>query len=169
MTRLAGRITASVSPVLVLGLTVLWLVLNQTMSPGQVLLGLILGVLLAWASSTLRPLRASLHRVDVAAWLLLVVLREIIRSNIGVARIVLGLVGDRKIRSGFLDIPLDLRDPHGLAALAAIITSTPGTVWVGLSPDGSVLTLHVLDLKDEAEWVRFIKERFEAPLRRIFE
>jgi multicomponent K+:H+ antiporter subunit E len=124
---------------------------------------------LAWTSSTLRPLRARVRRLDIAAALLLVVLRDIVRSNVAVARIVLGLVRDRKVSSGFLRIPLDLRDPHGLAALAAIITSTPGTVWVGVSEDGSTLTLHVLDLRDEASWVRLIKQRYEEPLRRIFE
>jgi multicomponent K+:H+ antiporter subunit E len=68
-----------------------------------------------------------------------------------------------------VDIPLELRDPHGLAALAVIVTSTPGTVWAGLSPDGGTLTLHVLDLQDDAEWIHVIKHRYERPLMRIFE
>ena len=97
------------------------------------------------------------------------VVRDIVASNLAVARIVLGLRRVRDIRSGFLEIPLDLRDPHGLAALAMIVTATPGTVWAGLSPDGDVLTLHVLDLRDEAALVRSIKERYERPLRKIFE
>ncbi len=62
-----------------------------------------------------------------------------------------------------------MRDPHGLAGLAMIITSTPGTVWVGLSPEGDTLTLHVLDLKDETEWIHLIKHRYERALMRIFE
>jgi multicomponent K+:H+ antiporter subunit E len=157
-----------VSPVLVLALTGIWLLLNQTLAPGQLLLGLALSILLGWFASALRPLRARLHRVDLAARLALVVFRDIVRSNFGVARIVLGLVRDREIHSGFLEVPLELRDPHGLAALAAIVTSTPGTVWSGLSPDGRTLTLHVLDLRDEGEWIRLIKERYERPLRRIF-
>ncbi len=163
------ELVRTISPVLTLGLTVLWLLLNQTFAPGQIALGVVLAAAVAWASSTLRPLQARLRRLDIAAGLMLVVLGEIVRSNIGVARIVLGLVRGRKVRSGFLHIPLDLRDPHGLAALAAIITSTPGTVWAGLSRDGSRLTLHVLDLKDEQVWIRFIKDRFERPLMRIFE
>jgi multicomponent K+:H+ antiporter subunit E len=73
------------------------------------------------------------------------------------------------VRSGFVQIPLELRDPHGLAALATIITATPGTVWAGLSPDESSLTLHILDLEDEQKWIRYIKDRFERPLMRIFE
>lgn len=163
------RIKTELSAVLVVALTVLWLLLNQTVALGHIVLGLVLAIGLASAASSLRPLRATLHRLDVAAMLMLVVVREVVRSNIGVARIVLGLVRGRAIRSGFLDIPLDLRDPHGLAALAVIITSTPGTVWVGISPDGGHLTLHVLDLKDEQAWIDFVKERYERPLMRIFE
>jgi multicomponent K+:H+ antiporter subunit E len=163
------QIDKAISPVLVLGLTALWLLLQQTLAPGQIVLGVMLALLLAWASSGLRPLRARLRRLDLAALLVLVVFKEIVRSNIDVARIVLGLVRDREVRSGFVQIPLELRDPHGLAGLAMIVTATPGTVWAGLSPQGDVLRLHILDVKDEEEWIRYIKDRFERPLRRIFE
>ena len=83
--------------------------------------------------------------------------------------IMFGLARGRRVRSGFLDIPLELRDPHGLAGLAMIVTSTPGTVWVELAPDGSRVTLHILDLRDEEYWINWIKNRYERPLRRIFE
>lgn len=156
-------------PVLLCVLLAMWLLLNQTLSAGQIVLGTLLAGAVVWASATLRPLQPRLTRVHLAAGLLFVVVLDIVRSNIGVARIILGLTGGRRIVSGFVDIPLDLRDPHGLAVLAVIVTSTPGTVWVGLADDGSRLTLHVLDLKDEAAWVRWIKTRYEAPLMRIFE
>ena len=70
---------------------------------------------------------------------------------------------------GFLQIPLEMRDPHGLAMLAVIITATPGTVWAGHDPADNVLTLHVLDLQDEAAWLQTIKQRYERPLMEIFE
>lgn len=159
----------SVSPLLVLVLTVLWLLLNQTISPGHVVLGVLLGVMVAWAGSTLRPVRSRVRRIDAAVELACIVLFDIVRSNIGVARIVLGLVRKRKISAGFLDIPLDMRDPHGLATLAMIVTSTPGTVWVGLNSDTNVLRLHVLDLTDEAYWIDLIKNRYERRLMRIFQ
>lgn len=163
------RITTAISPTGVLCLTTLWLLLQQTVALEQILLGVLLAILFAWASSRLRPLRAHLRRFDVAAGLMLVVFWEIVRSNIAVARIVLGLVGNRAVRSGFVEIPLALRDPHGLAALAVIITATPGTVWAGLSTDGERLTLHILDIGDEQHWIGYVKERFERPLMRIFE
>jgi multicomponent K+:H+ antiporter subunit E len=163
------RVAARFSPTLVLMLTGLWLLLNQTLALAHIVFGALLALALAWASSRLRPLRARIRRLDLAAVLVLAVLKDIVQSNFNVARIVLGLVRDREVRSGFLRIPLELRDPHGLAALAIIITSTPGTVWVGVSADGSTLTLHVLDLRNESEWIRMMKARYETPLRRIFE
>jgi multicomponent K+:H+ antiporter subunit E len=82
---------------------------------------------------------------------------------------VLGLTHGREVSSGFLDIPLDMRDPHGLAVLAMIVTATPGTVLSGLADDSSMLRLHVLDLQDPEAWIRTIKQRYERPLREIFE
>ena len=159
----------SISPSMVAALTGLWLALNQTLAPAQLFLGLALGLIIAAASATLRPLRSTVRRVDLAALLALTVFAEVVKSNISVGRIVLGLPRNRPLRSGFVDIPLDLRDPHGLAALAVIVTATPGTVWAGHSTDSGWLKLHVLDLDDEQRWVRYIKQRFEGPLIRIFE
>ena len=98
-----------------------------------------------------------------------VVLIDIVRSNIAVARVVLGLTQSQRVTPGFMSVPLDMRDPHGLAVLAVILTATPGTVWVDLSEDGSRLTLHVLNLQDEEAWIRLIKQRYERPLMAIFE
>ncbi len=50
-----------------------------------------------------------------------------------------------------------------------IVTATPGTVWAGLTAAEDELTLHVLDLEDEAGLIRTIKQRYEEPLMRIFE
>jgi multicomponent K+:H+ antiporter subunit E len=161
--------TRRISLSLVAGLVVLWLALNQTFAPGHMALGLLLGLLLAWASSTLRPVHARLRRFDLAVLLVGIVLMDILRSNLHVASIVLGLTGNRPVRAGFVDVPLDLRDSHGLAALAVILTATPGTVWVALSADGKWLRIHALDLADEAQLIRHIKDRYERRLRSIFE
>ncbi len=95
------------------------------------------------------------------------VLADIVRSNIAVARIVLGF-GKRERRSGFVDIPIDLRNPYGLAMLACIITSTPGTLWVNFDERSGKLTIHVLDLLDDSDWPGTIKNRYERLLLAIF-
>lgn len=65
--------------------------------------------------------------------------------------------------------PLGLRDPNGLAVLAIIVTFTPGTAWAQLSADNRVLLLHVLAIQREADLVTFIQQRYERPLKEIFE
>jgi multicomponent K+:H+ antiporter subunit E len=156
--------------VLTVALVVMWLLLNDTLAPGQILLGAVVAVATVYVFRRTRPLQPRLRaRPQVIVQLLFRVLIDIVRSNVGVARVILGLVGAHQVRSGFLRIPLDLRDPHGLAVLAAILTSTPGTAWVGLAQDNSVLTLHILDLRDEEEWIHMIKSRYERLLMEIFE
>lgn len=154
---------------LVATLLAMWLLLAVEISFAQVTFGLLLAVLLVLAIARLRPVRPRVRRPHLIVTLALTVVVDILRSNVAVARIVLGLVRDRQVHSGFLEIPLELRDPHALAVLSVIVTSTPGTSWAGLSPDGGTLRLHVLDLQDESEWISLIKERYERPLREIFE
>ena len=154
---------------LVLALTGMWLLLNNTVSIGHILLGLGISLLMVFGFRAVRPLQPHLRRPLMAFKLLWRVFVDIVRSNVAVARIVLGLHGKRAIHSGFLEIPLDLRDPHGLAALSTIVTSTPGTIWADLSPDGATLTLHVLDLRDGQATIDLIKRRYERLLMEIFE
>lgn len=153
---------------LILGLTLTWLLLNGSASLGHIVLGLLVSTLMALGFQAVRPVHPRIRRPLAAVRLLLRVAPDILRSNLAVGRIVLGLSGGRT-RSGFVEIPLRIRDPHGLATLAAIVTATPGTVWADLSADNTVLTLHVLDLKDP-ELVRdTIRNRYEELLLEIFE
>jgi multicomponent K+:H+ antiporter subunit E len=148
-------------------LLVLWLLLNQSLSPGHVLLGAAIALVAARVYAALDPPRTRIRRAGAALRLAALVLADIVRSNIAVGRIVLGGAA-RKRTSGFVTIPLDLRNPYGLATLAGIITSTPGTLWVSFEPRAGLLTIHVLDLVDEGEWVRTIKGRYEKLLLEIF-
>jgi multicomponent K+:H+ antiporter subunit E len=155
-------------PLVSAGLLVLWLLLNTTFSVGHILLGSAVALAGGWALSALRPPEARIGRPGTILRLVARVFADIVRSNVAVARIVLGL-GGRERRSGFVNIPLDLRDPYGLAALACIITSTPGTLWVKHDHATGMLTIHVLDLVEEEEWFRTIKGRYERLLLEIFE
>jgi multicomponent K+:H+ antiporter subunit E len=146
----------------------LWLLLNQTLSVGQILLGSVLAVLGGWSMTALQPAKARIRHPGAIIRLLGLVIADIARSNIAVAQIILG-PRHRKVTSGFMNIPLDLRDQYGLAVLACIITSTPGTLWVRFDPVRGTLMIHVLDLVDESAWIATIKGRYERLLLEIFE
>lgn len=145
----------------------LWLLLNQSLSPGQLLLGSAIAIVGGLAASTLEMPKTRLRKPFAIIRLAVVVLVDIVRSNVAVARIVLASTPPAK--SGFVTIPLELRNHYGLAALACIITSTPGTVWVSFDSAKGLLLIHVLDLIDETTWIELIKSRYERALMEIFE
>jgi multicomponent K+:H+ antiporter subunit E len=161
MTRLLPFPIASAS------LLVLWLLLNQTLSLGHILLGGAVALVGGWALSALEPPKARPRRLGALFRLAALVFADIVRSNVAVASIILGRER-RRWTSGFVEIPVELRHPYGLAMLACIITSTPGTLWVDFNEASGTLTIHVLDLVDKTEWVRTIKDRYERLLLEIF-
>lgn len=153
-------------PFLFLSLLAMWLLLNQSLAPGQLLLGAVLALGGTALAARLRPPRGRI-RVAAMAQLLSVVFADIVQSNIAVARIVLGL-GARGRSAGFLSMPLELRHPGGLAVLACIVTATPGTSWASYDAERGILVIHVLDLADQQAWVRTFKQRYERRLLEIF-
>ncbi len=155
-------------PLLSLSLLAMWLLLNQTLALGHIALGAVLAVAGALILTALEPPKAHLRRPLVALRLSFVVLVDIIHSNLAVARIILGPPQPAGA-SGFVNIPIGMRSPYGLAVLAIIITSTPGTLWVSFDSAKGLLTIHVLDLVDDAAWVATIQQRYERPLMEIFE
>ena len=155
-------------PVLSAFLLLLWLVLNQSASAGHLLLGSLIGVAASWAMAALRPEKPRIRRPLTILQLLGRVLVDILRSNVAVASIILGR-RDPGQNAGFLSIPLELRNRYGLAVLACIVTSTPGTIWLNYDSARGILLLHVLDLVDEDAWTRTIKHRYERLLLEIFE
>jgi multicomponent K+:H+ antiporter subunit E len=155
-------------PLLTAALLVMWLLLNESVAPGSILLGGVLALGAAQALVALDLPKVRFRRPRAALRLALVVLIEIVRSNNAVARIILRS-GTRGRKSGFVRIPLDMRDPYGLTALACIITATPGTIWVEYDSADNTVLIHVLDLIDEEEWIRIIKGRYERRLMELFE
>ena len=153
---------------LFLVLLAFWLVLQQSLAAADVLLGAAVAALAALAYRQLRaPGPPPRWRPRAMLELLALFLDDVVRSNVAVARIVLGLRrGER--RAGFLTLPLELRDPRGLAVLACIVTATPGTSWARYDAAGNRVTIHVLDLVDAEAWSREFKGRYERRLLEIF-
>ncbi len=156
-------------PFVSLGLCLMWLMLNQTLDPANLLFGAVLGVVVPLLGRRLQPAGYPRLRAPLAMVRLLAVASvEVVRSCFAVCRIIL-FAKYPSINAQFIRVPLTLRDPHGLAMLSCLINMTPGTVWVELLPEGHVLSLHVLDLHDTQWWIDTIQLRYERPLITIFE
>ncbi len=156
------------APLVSFGLFVVWLLLNQSLSRGHLLLALVLALGLPVMFKELRPQKVRVRHLGTVLRLCFTVVLDTTESNIAVLRLLLR-PGTRRHPSDFVKIPLQLRDPNGLAVLAMIVCITPGTVWAELSRDRSMLMLHVLEVHDREAIVHHVQTRYERPLMEIFE
>jgi len=153
-------------PSLTLALWLTWLLLNG-FSVGHALLGLILAVVLPLGT---RPFWPQVPLVRDRMGLLRFVLRvakDILIANMAVAVKVLGPVKD--LQPGFVEVPLDLRDRFAITVLTSTVSLTPGTVSADVSEDRTRLLVHALHVEDPAALVAEIKQRYEGPIKEIFE
>ncbi|HVK82746.1 MAG TPA: Na+/H+ antiporter subunit E [Kofleriaceae bacterium] len=156
------------APLTSAALFALWLALARSTSVGHVAIALILAISIPILTSNLRPTRLRVRRPLVIAGFILTVGYDVVRSNFQVAWNVLTWRW-RPTNPMFVTIPLELRDPVGLAALSMVTTVVPGTVWSELALDRSALLLHAWNVDEEAAFVARFKDRYEKPLREIFE
>mgnify|MGYP001213400953 CR=1 FL=1 len=156
------------APLLSLALLAIWLVLNRDYSLGQVLLGALVATLVLQMTQSLRPTPVRIRHLGVAFRLFMQVGWDVIVWN---WRVLLGTLATRERlpRGGFITVPLDLRDPSGLAVLAAIMCVIPGTIWSEIALERSALLVHIFDLADAQDEIELIKTRYERPLMEIFE
>lgn len=154
-------------PLLTPALAAIWLLLNNSVAPGQIVLGLLLGWAIPRITLAFWPERMRIRRPASLLRFAAVFLSDVIIANLTVARLV--LAGPRRLRSAFVVVPLDVSEDFTISLLANTICLTPGTVSARLSEDRTQLLVHVLDCDDPQAVVATIKTRFEAPLKEIFE
>jgi multicomponent K+:H+ antiporter subunit E len=141
--------------------------LNTTLSLGHILLGSVLAIVIPLICAPLRVPQPKIKRPFMAMLYVLVVLTDIVVANVQVALLVVG--PQRKIKPGFVAIPLDLTDVLPITVLASTVTMTPGTVSGELSSDKKWLYVHVLDMPDnEQDVIDLVKNRYEARVKEIF-
>lgn len=152
-------------PVLSVLLALSWLLLQQSVDPGNVLTAIVLG----WGlprliGGFLGPASAT-RAWARAARLFAVVTWDIVVSNITVARLVLN--PRRQPVPAWVKVPLTLSSPTGQALLASIITMTPGTVSAVIDEQAACIWVHALDCGDPGAVAADIDRRYQQPLKEI--
>jgi len=154
-------------PLLSVMLTVVWLLLVNSIALGSIVMGLILGILTPIFSAPFWPNRPKLRNPLMIIEYMAVVLWDIVVANISVAGIVL-LKRNQDMRPAWIMVPLELTSPEAITVLAGTITMTPGTVTSMVAADGRSLLVHCLHT-DDPDGVRDeIKNRYERRLLEVF-
>lgn len=154
-------------PLLTLILAVVWVLLQNEVTSGMVVFGIILGIIIPRITSVWWPDTPQGFRLGKMISYSVMVIWDILVANVQVAWIVL-TVPNAKLKPAWIVIPLELKHPEAITILAGTITLTPGTVSSDLSDEGHSLLVHVLHT-DDPDGVRDeIKSRYESRLLEIF-
>lgn len=154
-------------PYLTVLLTLVWMLLSNSLSLNSLLFGLLLGIVIPFITQPYWPDRPRLKNWVMVVEYIIVVIYDIVLANVVVARIIL-FKRDQDRHPNWVRIPLELRKPEAITVLAGTITMTPGTLSADLSAGGHSLLVHCLDAADPDAVRDEIKARYERRLLEIF-
>lgn len=146
---------------------VLWLLLVNDISGGHLLLGAFLAWIIPYLTQDFWPESIRLRKPGLAVKFVLLVLWDIVVANLILVVRVLGPM--KTLQPAFMIVPLDIKEDFTITLLASTISLTPGTVSADLSPNRDYLLVHNLHVDDMAAAIADIKQRYEKPLKEIFE
>ncbi len=153
-------------PVVTFMLWAIWLLLNNTIAPGHIVLGFILAISIPLLTASFWPERVRMRKPLVLLKFILVVLYDIVIANMSVAKLILGR--NDALKPAFFYVELDIQTPLGISLLANTISLTPGTVSCDLTSDRKRLLVHALHVEDIPAIIDEIKTRYETPLKKVF-
>lgn len=154
------------APFLSLFLLIFWLLLQNSITPGLLVLGVILAVLIPLYTNRGRDFPATIHRPFKVIEYFILLLIDIVVSNLNIAAII--LLPSRRIQPALIEYPLDIVGEVPITVLASTISLTPGTITAEIRRDGRALLIHALNVDDHEKLIASIKQRYEMRLKEIF-
>lgn len=151
---------------LVLALT--WVGLTGEITLPAFVMGVILGLIIIrlFGKRTLQVLKLNVRHFWPLIQLFFIFCYELFVANLTVLVKVLSPKLD--IKPGIIKVPIDVEGPFWITTLANMITLTPGTLTVEVSPDNRFFYVHCLNIDNEANIIASIKDSFEKKILEVY-
>lgn len=94
-------------------------------------------------------------------------LKELLMSSLFVAWDI--ITPKNYSRPGIVEVPIDLKSDTAIIALANLISMTPGSLTLDMTPDKKKIYIHVMYLYDREDFIRKTKSNLERRIQLIFE
>jgi multicomponent Na+:H+ antiporter subunit E len=141
-------------------LALIWLAMTGVFSSENFIFGIVLGFLALLISRRVQSPTRLIKTVELIGYFLY----ELVLANVRLAWDI--ATPSTRMRPGIIAIPLDVKTEMQILLLTSLISLTPGTLSLDISPDRSTLYVHVLYLSDPDTERQHIKQGFE---RRVLE
>ena len=143
----------------------IWMFLQNSWTLPTFIMGYLLGILLLFFLQRFLPETFYMKRVMAIINLILLLIKELFLSSYFVIKEI--LKPTLRIRSGIFAFPTELKKDWEITTLANMISLTPGTLTIDISPEGDVLYIHAMDLPDVEETLAQIKNTFEKAIKEV--
>lgn len=148
-------------------LALAWVALTGQLTPINFGFGFAVGYLLLWLAR--RAAGESTYFKKV--WLVIkfggFFIWQLVLANLRVAYEI--LTPAHTMRPAVVAVPLDVTSPAAVTLLANLITLTPGTLSLDVTPNSRMLYVHAMDVRDADSFRQEIKAGFERYIKEIFE
>ncbi len=149
-------------------LAVVWASLMASFSLASLATGFFLGYVALWVAQPLFGGPSLYHRrVFRIINLLLFFLYDLLVSSIRVAWDV--LTPTHLSNPAIIEMPLDVKSDIEILLVTNLISLTPGTLSLDVTPDRSTLIVHAMFADDPEELVKELKDGMERRVKEVFE
>lgn len=145
-------------------LALTWSALTGHLSVGNLAIGFVIGYLVLWWLAPAPDLQGYVRRLPRVLGFAGFYAKEVIGGALRVAWDVITPTAHR--HTGIVAVPLDIRGDVGVTVLANVISFTPGTLSIDVTPDGRYLLVHAMFIDDVEAFKVKLKHDME---RRVME
>lgn len=142
-----------------------WMFFFDSWNFSTFFLGYLLGLALIFVLRRFMNEPFYFRKVIAVIKLLLLFLKELILSSWAVFKEIVRPKLD--IRPGIIAVPTRLRSDWEITTFAMLITLTPGTLTLEVSPEQDVLYIHAMDIEDTEKEIEQLKNTFENAIMEV--
>ena len=146
-------------------IALLWMFLTISFNASTFIVGFLLGALMLWITKGFFPGRFYMNRVWAVIKLISLFLKELVMANIQVLFLI--VQPKMPIKPAIFALPTVLEKDWEITLLSNLITLTPGTLVIDISPDSKTLYIHALHYDDADEAIESIKNTFEKAIQEV--
>lgn len=143
----------------------LWMFLQDEWSFLAFVIGYLVGLLVLFSLRRFFPTSFYMRRFFAMVKLFLLFVRESIVSSVAIIREVIR--PQIKVSPGIFKMETDLESDLEITLLALLLTLTPGSVVMEVSPNKKVFYLHALSLPDSKEAVFKSQKKYEKAIKEV--
>ena len=146
-------------------IALLWMFLNDAWSILSLFTGYLVGLVVIFSMRKFFPTRFYIITLFAVVKLFFVFSRELISSSVLVIRQVLR--PKLNITPGIFTMKTELEGEWEITLLALLLSLTPGSVVLEVSPDNKTFYIHAMDIPASSNAVLQAKDSFEKAIREV--